>query len=151
MKLNTEKKIIILFLSIGCITYFLEYFEDVKMYINDVINEQKYDSNSNDATSSQDQEILTKMLVIYNKRAALLPKIEQSYNAYKAHLSAGYFYGTSPEWRRLIDYRAEIRDLCDEYIRLARQLSDNEEIVEEAERQKQGFMSAFDEMGLTPR
>lgn len=48
MKLNTEKKIIILFLSIGCITYFLEYFENIKDYINDVVDDREYNYPQNE-------------------------------------------------------------------------------------------------------
>lgn len=42
MKLNTEKKLILSFLAIGCITYFLEYYEDIKEFTNDVMDRKEY-------------------------------------------------------------------------------------------------------------
>lgn len=49
MKLNTEKKLILSFLIIGGITYFLEYYNDIKDYTYDIVYESDYNySNTQD-------------------------------------------------------------------------------------------------------
>lgn len=114
---------------------------------------EEFDNEENGASKSyskEDDRILQQMMEIHNKRKKLFSAIEESYNVYRAHLANGYYYGSSPEWSKLIDYRKEMENLCDEYIRLAYQLTDNESIVEEAKRQKQQIMSAFDDMELSP-
>lgn len=101
-----------------------------------------------ESTSNNDEIILDRMLQIHNERQKLLPKIDAAYRAFQIHLAKGYFIGTSPDRSRLINYKEEMENLCDEYIRLAYQLSDNEKIVNEAIRQKENIMSAFDNMRL---
>lgn len=114
---------------------------------------EEFDNEENGASknsSKEDDRILQQMMEIDNKRKKLFSAIEESYNAYRVHLANGYYYGSSPEWGKLIDYRKKMENLCDEYIRLANQLTDNESIVEEAKIQKQQIMSAFDDMELSP-
>lgn len=106
--------------------------------------------NTSNQSFSREDKILLRMAEINAEYQKMIPLIENSYNSYRNHLNQGYVYGTSPEWGNLIDYKEEIIKLCDEYIRLARQLSDNEDILSEALQRKQAIINAFDNMGLTP-
>lgn len=127
----------------GNVFFEKEYFESYEEFDNE-------ENSASESNSKEDDRILQQMMEIDSKRRKLFSAIEESYNAYRAHLANGYFYGTSPELGKLIDYKNKMEDLCDEYIRLANQLTDNESIIEEANMQKQRIMSAFDDMGLSP-
>ena len=129
-------------------------FEDEYINSNDNSRSKVEDEhiNSNDNSRSKAElDILYKMAEIKEEQQKMLPYISSSYNVYRSDLAKGYLYSTSPAWRQLMDYKNKMEDLCDAYIKLARSLTDNEEIVEEAIRQKSGVMGAFDDMGLYPR
>ena len=104
-------------------------------------------SSKNSNNSSEDNAILAEMLEIHQKRNNLMSRIETAYNSYRRSLASGSaaaYMGEAGMWK----YREEMLNLCDEYIRLAKKLNDNEKVVEEAERQKRNIMSAFKDMGF---
>lgn len=103
-------------------------------------------SKSND-NSSKDDAILMEMLKVHEKRQALTSKINDTYNMYRQQMSEGSAaaYGSEATmWK----HKEDMEKLCNEYIRLAKKLSDNAQVVEEAERQKRTIMDAFADMGF---
>lgn len=102
-------------------------------------------SKNNDA--SKDDAILTEMLEVHEQRQALMSRINNTYTRYRQQLSTGSAaaYGSESDMWRL---REDMERLCNKYIQLAKRLSDNEEVVEEAERQKRNIMNAFADMGF---
>ena len=105
-------------------------------------------SKNND--SSNDDAILTEMLEVHEQRQALMSRINSTYTRYRQQLSSGSAaaYGSEAGMWQL---REDMEKLCDKYIQLAKRLSDNQEVVEEAERQKRNIMNAFDDMGFRGR
>lgn len=102
-------------------------------------------SNNND--SSKDDIVLMEMLEVHKQRQALMPKINSTYTRYRQQLSSGSAaaYGSKADMWKL---REDMEKLCDKYIRLAKKLNDNKEVVEEAERQKRNIINAFNDMGF---
>lgn len=102
-------------------------------------------SKNNDA--NKDDAILTEMLKVHEQRQALMSRINNTYTRYRQQLSTGSAaaYGSESD---LWILREDMEKLCDKYIQLAKRLSDNEEVVEEAERQKKNIMNAFADMGF---
>ena len=108
-------------------------------------------TSCSDSSSSRKKEnddaILMEMLDEHQKRQELMSRIETSYNSYRRSLESGSataYMGKAGLWK----YKEEMENLCNEYIRLAKKLNDNKQVVEEAERQKRNIMSAFKDMGF---
>lgn len=104
-------------------------------------------SSSKNNDSSNDDVILTEMLEVHKQRQALMSRINSTYTRYRQQLSSGSAaaYGSEAGMWQL---REDMEKLCDKYIQLAKRLSDNQEVVEEAERQKRNIMNAFNDMGF---
>lgn len=103
-------------------------------------------SSKNDDTS-KDDAILLEMLEVHEQRQALMSRINNTYTRYRQQLSTGSAaaYGSESDMWRL---REDMERLCNKYIQLSKKLSDNKEVVEEAERQKRNIMNAFADMGF---
>jgi len=104
-------------------------------------------ASKNDNSSNNDDAILTEMLEVHEQRQALMSRINNTYTRYRQQLSTGSAaaYGSESD---LWVLREDMEKLCNKYIQLAKRLSDNEEVVEEAERQKKNIMNAFADMGF---
>lgn len=102
------------------------------------------------AKNPQEEETVMRMANIYGEIKSLLPKVEALYNAHRQHLANGAPHYTSPAWGKWQDCRNKINSLWDEYIRLAKSLDDNEEIIEEAEKKRRVMNKSMDEM-FVPR
>ena len=98
------------------------------------------------AKNAKEEETLMKMAKIYGQIKETLPQVEALYNAHRQFVSQGGNPNFSPAWGKWQDCRDKIMDLWDEYIRLARQLDDNEEIIEQAKESKRKQDRAFKEM-----
>ena len=107
-------------------------------------------TSSKNSESSNDEAILSEMLEVHEQRQALMSRINSTYNRYRQQLLEGSAaaYGSEAGMWQL---REDMEGLCDKYIRLAKKLNDNQEVVEEAERQKRNIMKAFDDMGFRGR
>ena len=99
-----------------------------------------------EANSSSEEQILMKMSNIKAEIRSLLPEVEELYNMHQQHMARGGMDLNSPAWGRWQEYHDRINRLWDEYISLARQLSDNEDIIQEAKESKRTMDRAFSEM-----
>lgn len=99
-----------------------------------------------EANSSSEEQILMKMSNIKAEIRSLLPEVEELYNMHQQHLARGGMDLNSPAWGRWQKYNNRINRLWDEYISLARQLSDNEDIIQEAKESRNKMDRAFSEM-----
>lgn len=99
-----------------------------------------------EANSSSEEQILMKMSNIKAEIRSLLPEVEELYNMHQQHMARGGMDLNSPAWGRWQKYHDRINRLWDEYISLARQLSDNEDIIQEAKESKRTMDRAFSEM-----
>lgn len=118
-------------------------------YSSSRFSSSDYSSSSLDSRgngSDEEMEILAKMSNIRGEINSILPQVEALYNAHQQHMARGFQYGSSPAWGKWQDCRNRIMSLWDEYIRLARQLDDNEDIIEEAKESKRKMDKAFDDM-----
>lgn len=104
-------------------------------------------SSSKNNSSNNDEAILTEMLQVHEQRQALMSRINSTYNRYRQQMSSGSAAAYASE-AGMWQLREDMEVLCDKYIQLARRLSDNEQVVEEAERQKRNIMNAFADMGF---
>ena len=100
-----------------------------------------------EANSDQDMEILTKMSQIRGEIKSILPTVDALYQAHQQHMARGFQYASSPAWGKWQDCNKRIDDLWDEYIRLARQLSgNNEDVIEDAREMKRKQDKLFMDM-----
>jgi len=99
-----------------------------------------------EASSDKDMEILTKMSQIRGEIKSILPTVDALYQAHQQHLARGFQYASSPAWGKWQDCNKRIDDLWNEYIRLAQQLDDNDDIIEEARESKRKMDKAFMDM-----
>ena len=99
-----------------------------------------------EANSTKDEEILLKMSKIYGEINSILPQVEALNNMHQQFLSQGGNANFSPAWGKWQDCRNRIMSLWDEYINLARQLDDSEDIIQEAKEKKRKMDRAFEEM-----
>ena len=101
------------------------------------------------ASNSQEEETIMKMTEIRGEISSILPKVEALYNAHQNFMlrsGRGSLQSSSPAWGKWQDCKNRIDNLWDEYIRLAQQLDDNEEIIEEARESKRKMDQAFNDM-----
>ncbi len=100
-----------------------------------------------EAENDQDMEILMKMSQIRGEINSILPQVETLYNAHQQHMARGFQYGSSPAWGRWQDLNRRIDRLWDDYIKLARKLSgNNDDVIEEARASKRKMDKAFEDM-----
>jgi uncharacterized Zn finger protein (UPF0148 family) len=102
------------------------------------------------ASNTHDEEIILKMSKVYGEINSILPQVESLYNVHQQHIASGGNPNFSPAWGKWQDCRNRIMKLWDEYISLARQLDDSEDIIEEAREKKRIQDKAFEEM-FVPR
>lgn len=111
------------------------------------------DKSSLSSENSRETEILSKMSEIHQQREALLPRIESAYNNFcNDAIQHGYIIAKTRQgsyYWRLHDLKEEMMSLCDEYIRLAKQLNNDKEL-NDALIQKQGVEYSFNLMKLQP-
>ena len=98
------------------------------------------------ANNAQEEETLMKMAKIRGEISSILPQVEALYNAHQQHLARGFQYASSPAWGKWQDCNRKIDDLWNEYMRLARQLDDSDDIIEEARESKRKMDKAFEQM-----
>ena len=98
------------------------------------------------ASNSKDEEILLKMSKVYGQINSVLAQVESLYNIHQQHISRGGNPNFSPAWGKWQDCRNKIMRLWDEYISLARQLDNNEDVIEDAKEKKRKMDKAFEEM-----
>ena len=99
------------------------------------------------ANNDQDMEILAEMSRIRGEIKSILPQVESLYNAHQEHMARGFQYASSPAWGRWQDCNKRIDRLWDDYIKLARQLSgNNDDVIEEARESKRTMDKAFNDM-----
>ena len=98
------------------------------------------------ANNAQEEETLMKMAKIRGEISSILPQVEALYNAHQQHLARGFQYASSPAWGKWQDCNKKIDDLWNEYIRLAQQLDDNDDIIEDARESKRKMDKAFMDM-----
>lgn len=100
-----------------------------------------------EANNDHDMEILTKMSQIRGEIKSILPTVEALYQAHQQHIAQGRQYASSPAWGRWQDCNKRIDDLWNEYIKLARQLSgNNDDVIDEAKESKRTMDKAFMDM-----
>lgn len=98
------------------------------------------------ANNAKEEEIILKMSRIYGEINSILPQVEALNNMHQQFLSQGGNANFSPAWGKWQDCRNRIMSLWDEYINLARQLDDSEDIIQEAKEKKRKMDRAFEEM-----
>ena len=98
------------------------------------------------ANNTHDEEILLKMSKKYGEINSILPQVETLYNIHQQHIARGGNPNFSPAWGKWQDCRNKIMKLWNEYIELARQLDDSEDIIEDAKEKKRLHDKAFEEM-----
>lgn len=98
------------------------------------------------ASNSHDEEILLKMSKIYGEINSILPQVESLYNVHQQHIARGGNPNFSPAWGKWQDCRNRIMKLWDEYISLARQLDDSEDIIKDARERKMKQDKDFENM-----
>lgn len=98
------------------------------------------------AKNDDDMRVLSEMAKIYSEIKNTLPQVEQLYNAHRQHMANGLPQTTSPAWGRWQDLYHKINGLWDDYIRLARQLDDSDDVIEEAIAKKAKMNKAFEDM-----
>ncbi len=98
------------------------------------------------ASNSHDEEILLKMSRIYGEINSVLPQVDALYNVHQQFVSQGGNANFSPAWGKWQDCQNRIMKLWDEYIGLARQLDDSDDIIEDAKERKRKMNKAFNEM-----
>ena len=99
------------------------------------------------AKNDQDMEILAEMTRIRGEIKSILPQVEVLYNAHQEHMARGFQYASSPAWGRWQDCNKRIDRLWDDYIKLARKLSgNNDDVIEEARESKRTMDKAFNDM-----
>ena len=98
------------------------------------------------AKNDDDMRVLSEMAKIYGEIKNTLPQVEQLYNAHRQHMANGLPQTTSPAWGKWQDLYHKINRLWDDYIRLAGQLDDSENLIEEAREKKRIMNKAFDDM-----
>lgn len=98
------------------------------------------------ASNTHDEEIILKMSKVYGEINSILPQVESLYNVHQQHIASGGNPNFSPAWGKWQDCRNRIMKLWDEYISLARQLDDSEDIIEDAREKKRMQDKAFEKM-----
>lgn len=98
------------------------------------------------ASNAKEEEIVMKMSRIWNEINSTLPQVDALYNAHRQFVSQGGNPNFSPAWGKWQDCRDKIMNLWDEYIGLARQLDDSENLIQDAKERKRKMDKAFDEM-----
>lgn len=98
------------------------------------------------ANNAQEEDILMKMSRVYGEINSTLPNVEALYNVHRQYVSQGGNPNFSPAWGKWQDYNDKIDKLWDEYISLAHQLDDNEDIIREAKEKKRTMDKAFTDM-----
>ena len=98
------------------------------------------------ASNAEEEKILMKMARIYGEIREELPRVEMLYNKHRSFVAQGGNPNFSPAWGKWQDCQDKIMNLWDEYIALARQLDDNEAIIQEARERKRKMNEAFKEM-----
>lgn len=98
------------------------------------------------ASNSQEEETLMKMARIRGEISSILPTVEALYNAHQRYMASGGVYAASPAWGRWQDCKNQIDNLWDKYIRLAKNLDDSEDVIEEARDSKRKMDKAFRDM-----
>lgn len=103
-------------------------------------------SINNQPNNETEEKVLLEMAHIRSEIGSILPQVEILYNAHQQHMAQGFPYASSPAWGKWQDLNKRIDDLWDEYIRLARQLDDSSDIIEEAKESKRKQDKAFNDM-----
>lgn len=98
------------------------------------------------ASNAQDEEVILKMARIMGEIKSTLPQVEALYNVHRQFLAQGGNPNFSPAWGKWQDLYDKINKLWDEYIGLARQLENGDEIIQEAKEKKRIMNKSFDEM-----
>ena len=100
------------------------------------------------ANNDVEQQAILKMARIRGEINSILPRVEALYNAHQNYMATrrGYLPSSSPAWGKWQDCKNEIDNLWDEYIREAKSLDDNEDIIEEARESKRKMDRAFRDM-----
>lgn len=98
------------------------------------------------ASNAQDEEVILKMARIMGEIKSTLPQVEALYNVHLQFLAQGGNPNFSPAWGKWQDLYDKINKLWDEYIGLARQLENGDEIIQEAKEKKRIMNKSFDEM-----
>ena len=98
------------------------------------------------ASNTHDEEIILKMSKVYGEINSILPQVESLYNVHQQHIASGGNPNFSPAWGKWQDCRNRIMKLWDEYISLARQLDNSEDIIEDAKEKKRMQDKAFEKM-----
>ena len=98
------------------------------------------------ASNAQDEEAILKMARIMGEIKSTLPQVEALYNVHRQFLAQGGNPNFSPAWGKWQDLYDKINKLWDEYIGLARQLENGDEIIQEAKEKKRIMNKSFDEM-----
>ena len=98
------------------------------------------------ASNAQDEEVILKMARIMGEIKSTLPQVEALYNVHLQLLAQGGNPNFPPAWGKWQDLYDKINKLWDEYIGLARQLENGDEIIQEAKEKKRIMNKSFDEM-----
>lgn len=109
----------------------------------DSLDESEINIKGNNA---KDEEILLRMSKIYGEINSILPQVEALNNMHQQFLLQGGNANFSPAWGKWQDCRNRIMNLWDDYINLARQLDDSDDIIQEAKEKKRKMDKAFEDM-----
>ena len=147
LSISEIKKGIVAFFFIGFVMFMWgplssSYVRSGSSSFGDIDEEVKIESNN-----EQDEKIIEEMERIHYFIKCELSRVESLYEAHQQHMAKGYPAISSPAWGKWQNSNQKINKWWDEYIRLARDLSgDNEKIIEEARESKRTMDESFLDM-----